>query len=414
MTSHRSRRQPLPPLPALIPDTEAAAPTLTIHNFQPLADTVIRLESPLVVVAEDGVQTSAVLRAVRCLVEPRARPLAGDFRDPERPIEISIEGSAGGSVRWLRADLTPAGITLQRRTPRPAGRVIHVGADRRTGLRFSDLARRLGLGSRPAQQAATSGSAPLELLHLCEFCIACGVRNTWILVEAPELFTGPLAQRALASLLRDVAECGNQVIYTTHSPNLVDGRHVDGVVRLTRGSDANIVATQAPHTPPADVPELVRRLASFDRERNAMFFARRVLLVEGSSERLSLPFAFRLLGHDPDAEGVAIIDAGGKGNLPFLARTLRGLKVPTIVLHDRDAPMDQPARTDDAGLNEAIALAAGRASVVQMAPDFEIVSGLPAHVRHKPSQAWRHYAKLVDPSELAPSITTAIERLMAH
>ncbi len=383
-----------------------------IRNFRSLSDVRLRLESPLVIVGEDGLSPSVLLGAIRCLVDTRARPAARDFGDPARPIEMELISAAGTPVLSLRAERVGPAVRVRRMRSHhgSSGRVVFLSATGRTGLRVADVARRLRL-----DRSLTDPHPPdsLALLQLCEVCVACGVRSAWVLVEAPEAYLGPHAQRALASLLRSLARCGNQVAYTTHSPNLIDGGHTDEIVRLVHGSGGKVRAVQAPHAPPADVPDLVRRLASFDRERNGMFFARRVLVVEGASERLSLPFAFRLLGHEPDAEGVAIVDAGGKGNLPFVARTLRALAIPSVILHDRDASIDATPSFDGGSLNRAIEDAAGRRNVVQMAPDFEAVSRLPAHARHKPSQAWRRYAAMVDPAEVPGPIADAIGRLMS-
>lgn len=403
------------PSPAGFAPVSESKAAIRIRNFRSLTDVTLRLESPLVIVAADAVPPSLLLRAIRCLVDARARPAPGDFGDPSRPIEMELSGPTGAPLIAMRADRAGDAVRLRRTRSAPGAgsRVVFLGASRRTGLRFADVADRLGLAQRSMPDGPPSVPTSLELLELCEICIACDVRSAWILVEAPELFLGPHAQRALASLLRALAACGNQVAYTTHSPNLIDGGHTDEVVRLVGDGRGGVVAVQASHAPPADVPDLVRRLASFDRERNGMFFARRVLVVEGASERLSLPFAFRLLGHEPDAEGVAIVDAGGKGNLPFMARTLRALAIPSVVLHDRDSAVDVSPSLEERLLNRAIEEAAGRGNVVQMVPDFESVSGLPSHVRHKPSRAWLRFAAMADAAELPPPIADAIRRLMS-
>ena len=48
----------------------------------------------------------------------------------------------------------------------------------------------------------------------------------------------------------------------------------------------------------------LRLAAEFDHERAEMFFANAVVLVEGETERQSLPIIFRSLGHDVDALGI--------------------------------------------------------------------------------------------------------------
>src|SRR5206468_2871491 len=82
--------------------------------------------------------------------------------------------------------------------------------------------------------------------------------------------------------------------------------------------------------------ERVRIQSEFDHERSEMFFAQRVVLVEGQTEKQSLPFVFRAMGHDPDAEGIAIVEMGGKSNLPLAARILRQLAIPFVAVFDAD------------------------------------------------------------------------------
>lgn len=388
---------------------------LHVSNFRSIRDIVLRIDSPLAILGEDGLAGSSLLRAVRCLIDARSRPGPHDFRDPSRPLVVELSDASGQTLARLRAHRSGAAVRVRRdHRSRRADRVLYLPVTRRGGLGPRDIVNRLAAPNRDGSGSELSAwsDTPLDLLSLCEACRACEARSAWILIEEPELLLGPHAQRALASLLRAVAACGTHVLYTTHSPNLIDSRHPDGIVRITRDPDGALVAVQAPHTPPSDVPDLVRHLASFDRERNAMFFAQRVLLVEGASERLSLPFAFRLLGHEPDAEGVAIIDAGGKGNLPFLATTLRSLDIPTVVLHDRDAPLGQDPSEEDQHLNLAIARAVGEPNVVQMAPDFEGLSGLRAHLPHKPARAWGRYAVMAHSSELPATVVAAIRQLL--
>lgn len=45
-----------------------------------------------------------------------------------------------------------------------------------------------------------------------------GITGLIVLMEEPELFLPPQAQRYLYRLLRTVAGQGNQILYSTHSP----------------------------------------------------------------------------------------------------------------------------------------------------------------------------------------------------
>ena len=133
------------------------------------------------------------------------------------------------------------------------------------------------------------------------------------IIEEPELMLTPHQQRHLYELLRRYSE-RNQVIYSTRSPAMLDAVHYEEIVRLDRTRRAACPSV-APRSELLTDEQRVRLEAEFDHERNEMFFATAVVLVEGQTERLALPLIFRRLGHDPDALGISIVEVGGKGNL---------------------------------------------------------------------------------------------------
>jgi Overcoming lysogenization defect protein-like, TOPRIM domain/AAA domain, putative AbiEii toxin, Type IV TA system len=206
-------------------------------------------------------------------------------------------------------------------------------------------------------------------------------RGEVLLIEEPELFLGPQAQRHLYRLLRRYARW-NQVIYSTRSSALVDAIHHEEILRLDL-VESGLNVRQAPATVLTD-EERLRLAAEFDHERSEMFFARAVVLVEGETERISLPAIFRALGHDPDALGIAIVEVGGKGNLTLAARLLAELGIPHLVVFDADR--GAAARDEDAAIRQAV----GPAPVVRLDPDFEGVAGIGSH-DEKVLHAWQRF-----------------------
>ncbi len=88
-------------------------------------------------------------------------------------------------------------------------------------------------------------------------------------------------------------------------------------------------------------------MTEFDAARSELVLARAVVLVEGLTEKLVLPFVFSALGHDVDQDAISIVE---------------------------------------------IAETAGEEHVVVLDPDFEAVAGLRGHKR-KPERAWREFAE---------------------
>ena len=263
------------------------------------------------------------------------------------------------------------------------------------GPSTGSVARRLsGMTSDPTSDAV----AAEMLLSVVEACCEERLTGEILLIEEPELFLTPQAQRYLYRLLRRFADTGNQVLYSTRSPAFVDAAHHDEIVRLDLSHGRSTVRRTRPAT--LSDAERVRLAAEFDHERSEMFFARTVLLVEGQTERLSLPFIFRALGHDPDAEGIAIVEVGGKSNLPLAARLLRQLEIPFVIVFDADRG------AASAVLDAEIRRSAGPAPIIRLEPDFEAAAGIRSH-EEKVLHAWRRFAG-ADAAAVPPALAAIV------
>jgi predicted ATP-dependent endonuclease of OLD family len=268
------------------------------------------------------------------------------------------------------------------------------------------LAESRSLGQRLTVMAGrrrTSDAASAEaLLAVVEACCGEGWTGELLLIEEPELLLTPQAQRYLYRLLRRFADGGNQVMYSTRSPAFVDAAHHEEIVRLDIGRGQRSLRRTSPRAL-TDL-ERLRLGAEFDHERSEMFFARAVVLVEGRTERISFPFIFRALGHDPDAEGIAIVEVGGKSNMPNAASLLRQLRIPFVTVIDADRG------AESAALEMEIRRAAGRAPVIALLPDFEGAAGITAR-DDKVFQAWKRFASAgpeAIPAALADIVATAM------
>jgi len=261
--------------------------------------------------------------------------------------------------------------------------------------RVSTLAGRVNTLAGRVSTDAVAAEALVEAVEAC--CEEC-VSGEVLLIEEPEMLLTPQAQRYLYRLLRRFAEGGNQVVYSTRSPAFVDAAHHDEIVRLDLRSGRRSVRRTKPDVL-ADA-ERVRLAAEFDHERSEMFFARSVVLVEGQTERLALPFIFRAIGHDPDAAGIAIVEVGGKSNLPLAARLLRELAIPFVVVFDADRGSASVA------LDAEIRRAAGPAPAFRLDPDFEGVAGIASHT-DKVLHAWQRFA-VAEPNSIPPALAAIV------
>ncbi len=132
-------------------------------------------------------------------------------------------------------------------------------------------------------------------------------------IEEPEAFLHPQKARYFAAVLERIADAGNQVFLSTHSPFFVK-LHKPETVALVRRTEVNgtTVSQTASIDIAPDQKATLRMQTAVNVARGEMLFARRVLLVEGDTEVVAVPFVFQQLGVDADREGIAVVNCDGK------------------------------------------------------------------------------------------------------
>jgi len=157
-------------------------------------------------------------------------------------------------------------------------------------------------------------------------------------------------------------------------------------------------------------------------DRGELFFAKRVILVEGETEKALLPFLAKTLGRfDPD---VSVIDCGSKFNLALYIRILNAFRIPYLVIHDED-PLPDPIPGDwpddkrkarrkvfneNTAIQEHVDPALGAIEV--LSPDFEGVSGVSrtqAEKKGKPIAALDHFST-VPPGAVPKRLAEVLEK----
>jgi AAA ATPase domain len=341
-------------------------------------------------VGEGNAGKSNLLAAIRAVLDPGAAPLAaadmtegGEGQVSIRLADgrnVALQGSPGRNAVTGGANAPP---TLFLPAEERAGAMLAAWTPRTKGPAAKVFERAL------AQQAPTLAARARAVLDAVESCSSRGLGGLLLLIEEPELYLRPQAQRYLYRLLREFSLAGNQVIYSTHSPAFLNVTRMDELVFVERLPGAG---THALQPEPVSADEDFRVMTEFDAARSELFLAHAVVLVEGLTEKLVLPFVFAALGHDVDREAISIVECGGKPNIPLFARVCKATGIPFVVVHDSDRKTSGRLAPAEQALNALIADTAGEERVIVLDPDFEAVAGLAGH-RHKPEHAWREFAE---------------------
>jgi predicted ATP-dependent endonuclease of OLD family len=177
-------------------------------------------------------------------------------------------------------------------------------------------------------------------------------KSTIFAFEEPEIYQHPQSQRTLHSVFRDIVDSGDQILYTTHSSHFVKVSRFDEVCIMRKEGTAEDFRTEPTQLGMEQMrddlkarkgtrgtPEGMRNqyANAFDARISEGFFADKVILVEGESEKYILPIYARLLGYDFDRNNVAVVYPGtGKGQLDRLIRIFAGFDIPTYPIFDDD------------------------------------------------------------------------------
>lgn len=177
--------------------------------------------------------------------------------------------------------------------------------------------------------------------------------STPLFIDEPELFLHPQAQRAFYKVLCELADAGTQIFFTTHSPDFLNvGRFNEIYIVRKNATDGTYVRCSNPQSFADDL--LARRNINATSEEvmlyyknayeetgdtqkaNEAFFAKKIILVEGQSETLLLPYFFEKIGYDYIGKGITIVRCGAKTELDRFYRLYTEFGIPCFLLFDGD------------------------------------------------------------------------------
>jgi predicted ATPase len=374
---------------------------VTINGFRGARDVVLEPGHLCVLVGESSSGKSTVLSAIWALLEAAApMPTGADISRGHT--RVHVEAEVGSNTLFLDAR-PPSTLNLNREGGPPT---LYFPASLRPTTLLAPTDHESTRAVRIVRDDNHADDGGLALIRAISALVEASIRGVVILVEEPELYLSPPAQRHLNRLLGRLT-ARNQVLYSTHSAAFLGVESLNDLV-LVRHDERTGTRLLQPEA--LTKKQTFRMFAEFDAERAEIFLSRAVLFVEGRTEKLSFPFIFEALGVDIDQEAISIVDCSGKGNMPLFAEICNACQIPYVIVHDRDAPRGTPPTEAEQIANDAILRVAGRKRTVALAPDFEGVAGLLGR-RRKPAAAWKRFQG--GDAEVPGPLRQAVERVVA-
>ena len=194
-------------------------------------------------------------------------------------------------------------------------------------------------------------------------------------IEEPEIYLYPQAQRSLYKSFIELSE-KTQIIYTTHNPNFVNAKRPDDILLLRRNVRQGTYRLEKQgyfNTENANKDDFRFKIyTNFNPERNELFFAKKVLLVEGDSDKILFTTLCERWNIDLDKLGVSVLSCGGKGGVNYFLGVCKLVGIDDYFAVWDEDPDDDSYKPDLDLLSQTIKINKG----IEITNNLEVFLGL--------------------------------------
>lgn len=164
--------------------------------------------------------------------------------------------------------------------------------------------------------------------------------NTLLLIDEPELYLHPQAIEQVRAGLKILSKNGYQVIFTTHSPQMIPSEDIKYTLLIRKNEDNGTHARE----------RLINAVQEAEREATSQFellfsleyanqilFSEKVLLTEGKTEKRLLPHIFNKFYNKTLGQSkIAFTELGGSGSVYKSMLVLNRMNLPGKAIVDLD------------------------------------------------------------------------------
>lgn len=184
-----------------------------------------------------------------------------------------------------------------------------------------------------------SGLQSYIIIWLYNYLAQLSKKSLILALEEPEAHLHPSAQKNLLKGITQIFKSQkNQILATTHSPFLINSSELSNLIYFRRDKDikplkSSIAQVKGNQLTTYNLPYLER---NFGVEKKDIFFADKIILSEGSSDKLVFRHLFSLYNIDLDLKNISVIEYGGTPNLKHLLKLIIDFKIPYFLIFDKD------------------------------------------------------------------------------
>ena len=183
---------------------------------------------------------------------------------------------------------------------------------------------------------AQLSSGEKEMINFLLGIFALNIEGGLLVIDEPELHLHPKWQSLFLDVLIELAEItNNQFILSTHSISFINKNTISNIIRVYKEdtNSSNVAAIDKNNLMGAK--DLLHIINSYNNEK--IFFADKVVLVEGKSDKLIFEklINYYLSVHDK-TEVVEVIEVDGKSNLEKYRKFLQSFSIENYIIADLD------------------------------------------------------------------------------